>query len=146
MKRTISSSFQSAFKILTLFFVVLIAAGFIAGSLNTGHIPWSQLFLFGGALILFLWFAVSRKTVQMDDRFLYVSVFRKVTSIQLDEISAVTEFIGMKDRSVTVHFRSRTPFGHSITFTPTFMFSRDSHPIVAELMTHARPNEKTTNV
>jgi hypothetical protein len=145
MKRTISSSVQSAFKILTLFFAVLIAAGVVAGSLNTGHVAWSQLSLLGGALLLFLWFTVSRKTVQIDERFLHVSVFRKVVSIPLTEISSVTESIGMRDRSVTVHFRDETPFGHSITFTPTLMFSRDSHPIVVELLARARPHERTTN-
>ena len=144
MKRTISSSVQSAFKILTLIFAVLATTGIIAGILNRGHFPWSLFFVFGGILMFFLWMSVSRKTVQMDDRFLYVSVFRKVASIPLEEISSVTESIGMQDRSVTVHFRSETPLGHSITFTPTMLLSRNPHPIVAELLAHARPVEKTT--
>jgi len=141
VKRTISSSFQSAFKILTLFFIVLVGGGFIAGCLNTGRILWSALPLLGGLLALFLWFSVSRKTVQMDGRFLYVSVFRRVVSIPLEQISTVTESVGMRDRSVTIHFRSNTPFGRSITFTPTFMFTRDPHPVVAELLAHANAGE-----
>jgi hypothetical protein len=136
VKRTISSSVHSAFKILILFFIVLFSVGFIAGLLNTGRILWSALFLPGGVLAFFLWFSISRKTVQIDNQFLYVSVFRRVVSIPLEQISTVSETIGMKGRFVTIHFRSETPFGRSITFTPTFMFTRDPHPIVAELLTH----------
>jgi hypothetical protein len=143
VKRTISSSFQSHFKMLTLVFIVLVGGGFIAGCLNTGRILWDALFLPGGLLALCLWFSISRKTVQMDDRFLYVSVFRRVVSIPLEQISTVTESIGTidKDRSVTIHFRSNTPFGRSITFTPTFMFTRDPHPVVVELLAHANTGE-----
>jgi hypothetical protein len=81
---------------------------------------------------------MSRKTVQIDEHFLYVSVFRRVVQIPLDQIASVTESIGMKDRAVTVHFRSETRFGRAITFTPTFILGRDSHPIVAELLSHVR--------
>ena len=102
--------------------------------------------IFGGVWIFLLLFAISRKTVQMDDHCLYVSVFRRVVSIPFGEISSVTEYIGMKDRSVTVHFQCETPFGHSITFTPIFMFSRAPHPIVAELLGRAKQHKKVTNI
>jgi hypothetical protein len=78
----------------------------------------------------------------MDDRFLYVSVFRRVSQIPLDQIARVTEAIGMRDRAVTVHFRNETSFGRTITFTPTLVFGREPHPIVAELSRHAAKDEK----
>lgn len=141
VKRTISSSVQSAFKILVLFVGVLMAAGFLAGYTFTGPVPWSELLLFGGVWFFFFWFAVSRKTIQLDDHFLYISVFRRVVPIPLGDISSVTETVGMKDRSVTIYFRRDTPFGRSVTFTPTLVFGSARHPIVTELLTAAK-NER----
>jgi hypothetical protein len=142
MKRTISSTAQSVFKMTLLFFCVIFAITVFSSSLSAGRVVWEFALPFGGVLGLFLWFAVSRKTVQMDDRFLYVSVFRRVVQIPLDQVASVTETIGMRDRAVTVHFRSETPCGRSITFTPTLVFGRESHPVVAELSRYAprKPN------
>jgi hypothetical protein len=142
VKRRISSTPQSVFKIVVLFFCVLFGAGVLAGSLSAGRVLWEEMLLPGGVLGFLLWFAVSRKTVQMDERFLYVSVFRRVNQIPLDDIASVTEAIGMRDRAVTVHFRTETPFGRTITFTPTLVFGREPHPIVAELSRHAAKDEK----
>jgi hypothetical protein len=142
VKRTISSTAQSLFKIVVFFFCVLFAAGVFAGSLSAGRVLWEAVLLPGGVLGFLLWFAVSRKTVQMDDRFLYVSVFRRVSQIPLDQIARVTEAIGMRDRAVTVRFRNETPFGRTITFTPTLVFGREPHPIVSELSRHAAKDEK----
>jgi hypothetical protein len=142
MKRTISSAIQSAFKMLSLFFCGMFAIAAFTSALTTGRVPWGFLLLIGGVLALFLWFAVSRKTVQMDDRFLYVSVFRRAAQIPLDQVASVTESIGMRDRAVTIHFRDETPYGRAITFTPTVMFGRESHPIVAELSSYAARDAK----
>lgn len=124
---------------LALFFAVMFGVTFISWSCDAGYIRWDMLFLPGGVLALFLWFALSRKTVQMDADSLYISVFRRVVVIPLEQISTVTESVGMNanSRSVTVHFRGGTPFGSSITFSPTFMLTREPHPIVAELLAHA---------
>jgi hypothetical protein len=127
---------------LALTFAVLFALMFLSWSLATGHAR-RDLLLPGGVLALFVWFAVSRKTVQMDDRFLYVSVLRRVVTIPLDQVSRVTESIGMKDRSVTIHFRTDTPCGRSITFSPTLMLTRDPHPIVSELLAYAHQHQQT---
>lgn len=142
MKRTISSSVQSAFKIVVLFVGVLMAAGFLAGYPYSRQIPWGGLLLCIGVWLFFFWFAVSRKTIQMDEHFLYISVFRRVASISLGEISSVTETIGMRDRAVTILFQRDTPFGRSVTFTPTFMFGRAPHPIVNQLLTAAEHERK----
>jgi hypothetical protein len=144
VKRTISSSAQSAFKMLVLFFCVIITVSALASSFTVGRVRWGFVLPLAGALGFFLWFAMSRKTVQIDEHFLYVSVFRRVVQIPLDQIDTVTESIGMRDRAVTVHFRNETPFGRAITFTPTFMFGDESHPIVAELLGHIRKDEKGT--
>jgi hypothetical protein len=142
MKRTISSAAQSAFKMFTLFFCAIFVITAISRSLSAGRILWDLILPFGGVLGVFLWLAMSRKTVQMDDRFLYVSVFRRVVQIPLDQIAKVTETIGSRDRAVTVHFHSDTPCGHAITFSPTMMFGRESHPIVTELSRYIVSDEK----
>ena len=135
VKRTISSPAQSAFKMLLLFFCAMFDITAFAWSLSAGHVIWGFV-PFGGLLGFFLWFAASRKTVQIDEHFLYVSLFRRVVQIPLGQIASVTESIGIRDRAVTVHFRTVTAFVPSITFTPTLMFGRDSHPIVTELLGH----------
>ena len=88
-------------------------------------------------VLFFVLLIISRKTVQLDDRNLYVSVFRRVTTIPLSQIAAVSEKIGLRDRVVTVRFRDDTPVGHSIQFSPTFRLPRDPHPIVRELQRFA---------
>lgn len=133
-RRTISSTGSSLFKILTLFFALLLGLLLIGASFDAGHIRWDIAVPMGVVLGLFLWFTFSRKTVQMDDQALYVSVFRRVTTIPLTQISEVTESRGAKDRSVTVHFCDATPLGRSITFSPSLLLSREPHPIVAELL------------
>ena len=142
MKRTISSAAQSAFKMFTLSFCAIFVLTAISWSLSAGRVLWDLILPFGGLLGAFLWFAMSRKTVHMDDRFLYVSVFRRVIQIPLDHIAKVTETIGSRDRAVTVHFHSDTPCGRAITFSPTLMFSRETHPIVAELSSYIVSDEK----
>jgi hypothetical protein len=136
MKRTISSTAQSAFKILVLFFCGVLVITTVEESLTTGRFPWQFIFPFGVMLGLFFWFAVSRKTVQMDSQYLYVSVFRRVVQIPLAQIASVTEVIGNRDRAVTIHFRSETPYGRAITFTPTMKIDREPHPIVTELSSY----------
>ena len=136
MKRTISSAAQSAFKMFTLFFCAVFVINAISWSLSAGRVLWKFILPFGDVLEVFLWLVMSRKTVQMDDRFLYVSVFRRVVQIPLDQIAKVTETVGSRDRAVTVHFHSDTPCGRAITFSPTLIFGRESHPIVAELSSH----------
>lgn len=127
---------------LFLLFAFFYADMFITWSLDAGLVRWELLQL-GLPLTLFFYVALSRKTVQMDEQFLYVSVFRRVAQIPLDQISTVTEAIGMRDRSVTIHFRIRTPFGQSITFSPTYRYTRDAHPIVAELLAHVHLQESS---
>jgi len=137
VKRTISSTASSVFKLFAFFFALMFGLMLVGSSFDAGHIRWDMVLSAGPILGFFLWFAFSRKTVQMDDRALYVSIFRRVTEIPLSQISNVTELIGAKDRSVTIHFCDETPLGRSITFTPSLMLTCDPHPIVAELLSRA---------
>ena len=122
---------------LSLVFCVLFFAFFLATSFDAGRPQW-KLFLFPGTVLgILVAFATSRKTVQLDDHCLYVSTFRRVTAIPLEQIQSVSETIGMKDRFVTIHFRCDTPVGRSICFTPTVRFDYEPHPIVSELQAYA---------
>ena len=144
MKRTISSTTQSLFKILVLFFGGMLAVMTVAETLSAGRVLWQFILPLGVMLGLFFCFAVSRKTVQMDSRYLYVSIFRRVVQIPLDQIASVTEVIGNRDRAVTIHIRSETPYGRAITFTPTMKIDREPHPIVAELSSYAEADKINT--
>lgn len=125
---------------LGLFFATMFVIFLVGASFDAGQVRWDMLGLPAVILIGFLGFVGSRKTVQMDEECLYVSVFRRVVAIPLDQIAEVSEEIGMNanSRSVTVRFRNNTPFGRAIVFNPTFMLTREPHPIVEELLARAR--------
>ena len=122
---------------IVLCFAVIFLTSVISWSFDAGRFLWSLLILPGAVVIFFVLLIMSRKTVQMDDRNLYVSVFRRVTAIPLSQIGSVSEKIGVRDRVVTIRFRGDTPVGHSISFSPTFLMTRDPHPIVKELQRFA---------
>ena len=122
---------------LTLVFIVLFLASFLASSLDMGRPQWSILLFPGSILFIFLVLATVHKTVQLDDRCLYVSAFRKVTPIPLKEIQSVSERIFLNYRLVTIHFRRDTPVGRSIRFTPTVQFDYKPHAILPALQAHA---------
>jgi hypothetical protein len=136
-KRTISSVEFSAFKMIVLCLAVIFLATLISWSFDAGRFLWSLLILPGGVVLFFVLLIMLRKTVQMDDRNLYVSVFRRVSEIPLSQIGSVSEKIGLRDRVVTIWFRGDTPVGHSIQFSPTFRLTREPHPIVKELQRFA---------
>lgn len=123
-----------------LFFAFMFGLMGVSWNFGAGRIRWDML---GPAVIVVvgvLAYVLSRKTVQIDDECLYASVFRRVVAIPLDQIAEVTEEFGLNanSRTVTVHFREETPMGRSIAFSPTFMLTREPHPIVEELRAHAR--------
>lgn len=126
--------FVGMFAILLVYFTILALLGL-------GTADWQLFAFFAFGIIFFLTFT-SRKTVQMDDDTLYVSVFRRVVPIPRTEIASATEWtadrMGRWDRTVTLHFRSETPFGRSITFTPSGLGEPTPHPIIAELLAHLR--------
>lgn len=137
MKRTISSAAQSVFKMLTLVFSVLFLVIFLASSLDAGHPQWSIVIFPGSILCIFLVLATVHKTVQLDGRYLYVSTFRKVTAIPLEQIRSVNETIRLNYRLVTIHFLQDTPVGRSIRFTPTVQCDYRPHSIVSVLQAYA---------
>ena len=88
------------------------------------------------------WICVPLKKVEMDDKFLYVSNFRKEIIVPLSEIHDVTEIVWINIHPVKIHFKSTTEFGDKIVFMPKFrMFSFfSSHPVVEKLKTSAGIN------
>ena len=75
------------------------------------------------------------KKVAVDDRFLYVSNYRKEIMIPLSNIDDVTEIKWVRTRPITIHLKTDSEFGRKIVFTPKFSGFRvfASNPIVAEL-------------
>ena len=122
---------------LTLVFSGLFLASFLASSLDAGRPQWWLLLFPGSVLCIFLVLATVHKTVQLDDRCLYVSTFRSATAISLEQIQSVSETIRLNYRLVTIHFRHDTPVGRSIRFTPTVQFDYKPHFILSELQAYA---------
>ena len=88
-----------------------------------------------------LWACAGLKRVRIDDRFLYISNYQNEISVPFDMIADVTEIRWISNHPVTIHFRSPTEFGTTITFMPKARFtfsSWTSHPVVAELKKLAR--------
>ena len=96
-----------------LFFVPVIIVGL------------SFFYLIGGRLLV----------VEVGDKFLYVSNYRRQIQIFLTEVDKITENVLINIHPVTLHLSRPSPFGTRIRFMPktwqAFFFS--SHPIVAEL-------------
>jgi len=84
-----------------------------------------------------IWYVVAGRllVVLVDDRFLYVSNYRKEIRIRLSDVSKVTENAFINIHPVTIQLSKRTDFGTRITFMPKIwrVFFFGSHPVVAEL-------------
>jgi len=80
-------------------------------------------------------YAWRRKHVSVDEQFLYATNYLKEIAVPLSEIARVTYFGLGNIRTVTVHLRSRSEFGHSIKFNPPYhsFFGIDEPPVVDEL-------------
>lgn len=87
-----------------------------------------------GTLAMYLT-VMKYKKVAVDDRFLYVSNYRKEITIPLSNIGDVTEVKWVRTRPITIHLKTDSEFGRKIIFTPKWKgFSAfASNPIVAEL-------------
>jgi hypothetical protein len=94
--------------------------------------------------VITLLYARRLKAVSMDDKYLYISNYRREITIPLRHIGSVREFLLSEPRRITIHSRHRTEFGKKIVFLAKFrladLWSR--HTIVNELMQFA-PSQNT---
>ncbi|HEX7614705.1 MAG TPA: hypothetical protein VF554_05430 [Thermoanaerobaculia bacterium] len=112
--------------------------GVMTGEDEKGPPPaerWIFLALWTGGSAFILWSCAGLKRVRVDQRFLYVSNYRKEIAVPLNSIASVTENRWVNTHPVTIHFREPTEFGFHITFIPTMRLFGfwSSHPVVAEL-------------
>jgi hypothetical protein len=124
---------------ITLFFAVMFGLFMFPGIFDATHVQWYLFLPHVGVYALFLRTAIYRKTVQMDDHSLYISVFRRVVVIPFEQIADVTasrrKYARGEMWDVTIHFKSDTPFGRSIVFAPHDAPTQGgAHPIVGELL------------
>lgn len=75
------------------------------------------IFAVGGSAIMYFT-AMKYMKVSVDDKFLYVSNYRKEISIPLSEIADVTQNVWVRGRPVTIHLKTVSPFGRKIRFLP----------------------------
>jgi len=80
------------------------------------------------------WGCIRLKRVHIGPDGIYISNFHKEIRVPFEEIVKVSEVSWIHPRPVTIHFRSVTPFGVRIVFTPLFRWAVGTpHPIVGEL-------------
>jgi hypothetical protein len=88
-------------------------------------------------LSLSIWFVfcLQLRVVHVDDRFLYVSNYRREITIPLSDVHEITEKAWLSLRPVILHLSTPSAFGPRIRFMPKTWqaFFWSSHPIVAEL-------------
>jgi hypothetical protein len=132
-RRKISSAWTAFNKFVfpTVWTLMFCSGVFVAG--------WPDGLIFVATIIVglsFMYATVGRLlVVEVDDRFLYVSNYRKQAQISLNDVDKITENVLINIHPVTLHLSRPSPFGTRIRFMPktwqAFFFS--SHPIVAEL-------------
>ena len=81
-----------------------------------------------------LWASVGLKRIRADDRQLYVSNYRRETSVPFSAIADVKQNRWLSTKPITIHFKEATEFGDKVTFMPKqrFAFWSDD-PTVGEL-------------
>jgi hypothetical protein len=96
-------------------------------------------------MALLIWYVIARPlmVIQVDDRFLRVSNYRREIQVPLSDVVRITENRLVNIRPVSIHLDRPTVFGTRIKFMPKvrFILFFSSHPIVAELdelVTHAK--------
>lgn len=141
MKRELSSKQTFLLKIIlpSLFILMMMTAflGIILSSRGGELVILVIIFpLIGFVGIFSMYFTVVRyKKVAVDERFLYVSNYRKEIKIPFSEIADVTEIKWIRTRPITIHLKNDTEFGRKIVFMPKFSGFRifADNPFVAEL-------------
>jgi hypothetical protein len=148
MPRTISSAQTFLMKVI---FPVLWIGGFSASTImmfvagekihdGLPHPPplemkWSFLAILVVAAVFIYRSCIRLKRVEITDSTLHISNYLREIVVPMRDLDEVTENRWVNIHPVTLHFKRRTEFGHSVVFMPTarwFAFF-SSHPIVAEL-------------
>ncbi|HMS39915.1 MAG TPA: hypothetical protein PKE69_06805 [Pyrinomonadaceae bacterium] len=150
MKRELSSKQTFFLKIiLPIFFTVIFTAAIlviIVSSKKGEILPLIIIFPLIGLIGIFsMYFTVMRyKKVSVDERFLYVSNYRKEIKIPVSSIADVTETKWVRTRPITIHLKNDSEFGRKIIFTPKMNGFRifADNPIVAELKESANFNKR----
>ena len=146
MKRELSSKQTFLLKIiLPTFFIVMMLTAFLGIILSArGRELVVLIFIFpligfGGVFSMYL--TVMRyKKVSVDERFLYVSNYRKEIKIPISDIADVTEIKWIRTRPITIYLKNDSEFGRKIVFMPKFNGFRifADNPIVAGLKEAAK--------
>lgn len=90
-------------------------------------------FAFGSLLIYYIF--VRAQKVEITNKYLYVSDFRKTVKIPLTNITYVADNVIFKPRPIFIKFKEDTEFGKQIMFiayTQPFLFY-STHPAVNEI-------------
>jgi len=136
MKNKISNAATFLYKFFISPLLLLIVFGFtIAAILVEGVFGLSFLAL---SIVLFLVFKYSyfdAKEVFIDDKYLYVTNFRKEIQIPFEEVKLISENNFLNPRRITIELLSESEFGNKIVFIGQIeiaLFFRP-HPTVIEL-------------
>ncbi|MEM7086921.1 MAG: hypothetical protein AAF489_12105 [Bacteroidota bacterium] len=134
----LSTSLTYFYKIVLPIIYVVLFSGlfFLLLSLDIA-LPGLVSFLISAILfsLIFLLHFYGIKKVSIDNRFLYVSNFKKEIQIPLAQINSVKENVWFLPRKITVRLETPCPFGGKITFLgyyETFLFFK-THPAVLEI-------------
>ncbi len=84
----------------------------------------------------------SLKSVDIDDKYLYISGIRKEIVVPMSQIRDVSALYWSSPQILTIHLQDRSDFGRTIRFvTPLKLVSyHTTHPLVNELLTLAASN------
>lgn len=146
MKRDLSSNQTFLLKIIL---PIIFAAFFVAtifliifSEQRAQFVPVLFVSTFG---ILAMYFTVMHyKDVSVDDKFLYVSNYRKEIKIPVANIENVTEVKWIRTRPITIHLKNDSDFGRKIVFMPKFNGFRivADNPMISELKELAKAERK----
>ncbi len=147
MRRKLSSAMTPIFK----FVLPVVIVAFCLNAAFRVGVPngWPVILVMTLMLLVWYFFAGRLLVVQLDDKSLYVSNYRREIEIPLSEVAKVVENKLINTRNVTIYLTRPSAFGSQITFMPEvqlFLFFRD-HPVVAQLSqsaAHARETEPHT--
>ncbi len=93
-----------------------------------------------GSLICYF-FCFPLMSVEKDERYLYISNYRKTIQVPFSEIEDITEAPFINIHPVWIKFKNPTEFGSKIIFMPYYHFGSllmMSHPVVSQLKESAR--------
>jgi hypothetical protein len=143
---TDGSSRQSLSSIFTIIYKVIFPTiwlggfgiGTIAILLSESRLDWGYVIILLIGFPLFYFFGFPLKSVEIDERYLYVSNYIKTVRVPFSQIEVVTESPFISIHPIWIKFKTPTEFGSKIIFIPYFDWDSMSHPAVAKLRALAR--------